>query len=163
MNVGSMAQFDYNLYNFYSSQAYAQNAINPAAVSGSDYGLSNALNTLNSMNANPYTPNLDQYVQDSYQMSQLPMYTAQGTMTTDPANWNGSVNIGQSVSMNVLENHLSLNSSPVDLNGVLDPAASAQTDLLISELNGTGGSSAVSAYTNYLNQNNMTNSVNVVA
>lgn len=142
MNVDNMAQSDYNLYNFYNSQDYSEYAANLSTASESGYGLSNvsnALNELSSINTNFYPTNVDQYVQNSYQMSQLPMYTSLGTMIDGSEDGsNGLTNIDQSASMSSMENNLGLGSNSVDLYGVLDPETSAQTDLLTSELDGTG-------------------------
>lgn len=154
ITVDSMAQSYYNQYSFNNSTASQQNSIDPSTVSKSNYNvsdLSDALQMLSDSNgADLYTSNLDQYVQSSFEESQLSQYNALSGMLGNTADILDGTNIDDSASMSYLESKLGLVSQTVNLNGVLNPAASAEMDLKSAALD---KNSSLDSYQNLISQN----------
>jgi len=158
MTVDSMAQSYYNQYTFSTSQTATQNAVDSSTISKSDFNISNLTNALDALdtteNVNPYTTNLDQYVQSSFNESQLSQYSTLSSLassTTSALNSSGSLD--NTVSMAYMKNKLGLSSSSFNIYSVLSPTSTAELDSLSTSASSKTSSDSVSAYQNFLSDN----------
>jgi hypothetical protein len=168
MTVDSLAQSYYNQYNFLNSQTNQKNTVDPSSVSENDYGVSNLSNALNVLNdtesANPISTNLDKFVENSYELSQLPEYNTLNGMISDsgnPLNIAGSVD--NSISANYMQNILGLNSDTFNINSVSTPTATSQMELTSAAITQNYDSSTDDSYQNFLNQNLVGGNLNISA
>ena len=157
MTVDSQAQSLFNQYTLENSQS-GQNPVDPSTVSEGDFGVSNLTNALSvlnsSSNPNPYTPNLDQYANSVYEISQLPEYTALSGMVgnlTNALNIPGSVD--NSVAISSMQSKLGLDSGTFNIYGVSSASSTAQQESLESSASQNFPTLSDASYNNFLSQN----------